>query len=91
MIIVRFIKAVYWMIRSLVLGRMYYDDGSSEATKRIWVWQALRPMPTVWMYEHTAWLFDKKICGCGYWKLLGRQLMWCTRHFSEDRINNPTK
>lgn len=72
----------YWTIRSLVAGRLYFADGTSERFDRGFVWGSLRPRPEdrlrLWMMRLFSSSVERRECGCVLWR--GRREAVCGGH-----------
>lgn len=76
---------IAFLVWSLITGRIYYDDGTSERSSRRWVWKALGPHPDLWPCDH-PWLGERDECGCVRWRVTHRPAIWCMDHPEGDEF-----
>lgn len=78
--------AWYWLARSLIVGRLYYENADSERWPRRFVWSSLRPRPEdrvrMWLMSAVPSWVDRRDCGCVRWR--GQTEVWCGDHLLEE-------
>lgn len=76
----------FWLWKSVIKGRLYFEGGGSERMSRRFVWQSLKPSPLFWAERHLMRLFPstvtRKDCGCTYW--FTRRRASCLTHLRDD-------
>jgi hypothetical protein len=69
------IKRWCGIAKSVALGRLYYEDGTSDRWPRLDVWVVLGPHPIMWL-SRQSWATRREECGCGFLRGTKRRLGW---------------
>lgn len=72
-------RRLVFAAKALIMGRTYYEDGTSERSSRRWVWKVYGPHTDLWP-RRWRWLGQHDECGCTRWRVTNRPAICCMEH-----------